>query len=154
MYNYHVETGIIEFDGVWLKFDHQGCRVSARTAMDPSSGRLRVKELSIENEQNLTGEMLRTLPLRWMEAFINRRYRFSEEEPPPIRLKVPKGTGKKPDEFYRQVAAAYEYLSESTRAPAAEIARRNRVEPSTAHRWIREAKARGMLARGQKGKAT
>lgn len=58
-----------------------------------------------------------------------------------------------PDSFYRLVAQAYrEYLTQ-TGAPAPRIAEEAGVPVATAHRWIREARRRGALPAGEKGRA-
>lgn len=72
---------------------------------------------------------------------------------PPGKLKLPKGTGRKPDEFYRAVADAYAWWASMSRKPAAELARQNKVPVTTVHRWVKEARVRGFLTPGSKGKA-
>lgn len=148
-----VSTISFNSDGL-VEFDHDGCTVRARVGFDSATARMRPVEVHILNAAGITNEMLRTLPMRRIEAFINLRYGRPEEPPPPIRLRVPKGSGRRPDDFYRQVGAAYEYLAEQMKAPAAEIARKNRVPITTAHRWVREARARGFLPPGRKGSST
>lgn len=145
---------VIAFDGKDVSFSHMGCEVTVELGIDVTTGRMRPRKITVENVEGVTGEAIRTLPIRRVEAFLNRRYGRPDEPPPPIRIRVPKGTGKKPDDFYRQVAAAYEFLARTTRAPAAEIARKNRVPLTTAHRWVREARVRALLPPGQKGKST
>jgi predicted DNA-binding protein (UPF0251 family) len=145
--------GIIEFSPESLKFTHEGCEVEAHLFPDSSSGRLHIDRITISKSGAIPSEVLRTLPFRAMEAYINQRYARSTEKAPRIRLRVPEGGGKKPDNFYRQVAEAYESLAQTTSAPAKEIADRNGVARSTVHRWVKEARARGLLAPGQKGKA-
>jgi hypothetical protein len=55
--------------------------------------------------------------------------------------------------FYEQVGSIYgEFASQSSR-PAVEIAEANGVPVSTVHRWIKEARNRGILPEGQRGKA-
>jgi hypothetical protein len=67
--------------------------------------------------------------------------------------------GTDPDSFYSQVAQAYREYGLDSRAPAAAIAEEasratgENVPASTAHRWIREARRRGFLEAGTKGKA-
>src|ERR1035437_3554425 len=152
--------GIIEFKWPLLRFTHDGCQIEAHLFLDESSGRFRIDQITISNPDGLPGDVVRTLPYREMEAFINRRYnrpteglqqQVFPEKSPGVRLRVPKGNGKKPDDFYRRVAEAYEYLSNKTSSPAQEIATRNGVKPTTVHRWVKEARARGLLAPGQKG---
>ena len=58
------------------------------------------------------------------------------------RIKIPV-TRPYPDEFYAKVADLY--LSTEANRPAVEIAEANDVPLTTAHRWIREARKRGLL---------
>jgi len=69
------------------------------------------------------------------------------------KVRVPAGRGKKPDGFYRNVAAAYAALGSRSRRPAAGLAEANRVPMSTVHRWLKEARRRGFLAPGHRTKA-
>lgn len=55
------------------------------------------------------------------------------------------GGYRKPDEFYRLVADRYLRLAAISPRPAQELAEANSTPPATVHRWIREAKARGIL---------
>jgi hypothetical protein len=66
------------------------------------------------------------------------------------RLKVPAGA--KSDGFYRQVASVYGALAATSNRPAVELAEANGVPVTTAHRWINEARRRGFLPPGQKGR--
>lgn len=63
---------------------------------------------------------------------------------PDLRVEVPEGY-RKPDEFYRTVGELFQRLSAISSRAAQEIAEANDVKPTTVHRWIREAKARGLL---------
>lgn len=57
------------------------------------------------------------------------------------------------DDFYRSVAAVYSELAPIVRDPANRIADANGVaEITRVHRWIKEARRRGFLAAGQRGK--
>jgi hypothetical protein len=64
---------------------------------------------------------------------------------PLARLDVPTSR-KKPDEFYRRVAEAYQTLAGMDRRPAVILAKTNRVPVTTVHRWVKEARSRGFLA--------
>lgn len=66
------------------------------------------------------------------------------------RLTRPDGTD--PDGFAEKVAAAYREYAIQTRAPAVEIAKEAGVPVGTVRGWIREARRRGKLPHGQKGK--
>jgi hypothetical protein len=77
------------------------------------------------------------------------RYRVRPDAPvrprrPRLRIADPGGY-RKPDEFYRQVAERYLWLAAITPRPAQELAEANDMPVPTVHRWIREAKARGLL---------
>ncbi|MDQ6853363.1 MAG: hypothetical protein M3046_06675 [Actinomycetota bacterium] len=65
-------------------------------------------------------------------------------ESPSLKLKVPK-TRKRPDEFYAEVAAAFSMAAATGSKPAVRIARANRQPVSTVHRWIKEARRRGLM---------
>lgn len=67
------------------------------------------------------------------------------------RLTRPDGTD--PDGFAERVAAAYREYAPTTRAPAVKIADEAGVPVATARSWIREARRRGKLPEGRKGKA-
>lgn len=69
-----------------------------------------------------------------------------------LRLTVPE-TRPYPDEFYREVAAAYIWFARTTKRPAAEIAERAGAPVKTVHGWVGEARKRGHLAPGRRGKA-
>lgn len=60
--------------------------------------------------------------------------------------------GMDPELFYQLVAAAYNEYVRETRAAGARIAEEAGVPVTTAHRWIREARRRGFLPLGQRGK--
>ncbi|MEU9833276.1 hypothetical protein AB0D67_17260 [Streptosporangium sp. NPDC048047] len=63
---------------------------------------------------------------------------------PDLRLEVPQGY-RKPDAFYERVADLFLWLAAISSRPAQELAEANEVKPSTVHRWLGEARARGLL---------
>jgi hypothetical protein len=74
---------------------------------------------------------------------------------PVMRFDPPKGT-RKPDSFYAEVASAYSWLvtHEGSRRPAFDLAEANPGVPvTTVRRWIREARRRGILRPGVRGRA-
>ncbi|SMF64518.1 hypothetical protein SAMN02745830_05007 [Streptomyces sp. Amel2xC10] len=64
---------------------------------------------------------------------------------PDMRLDIPEGY-RKPDAFYADVAERFLQAAAISSRPAQDLAEANDVKPTTVHRWIREAKARGLLA--------
>lgn len=72
--------------------------------------------------------------------------RPTEQLPEPdLRLEIPEGY-RKPDAFYADVAERFLQAAAISPRPAQDLAEANGVKPTTVHRWIREAKARGLLA--------
>lgn len=71
----------------------------------------------------------------------------------PERVKLTRPDGSDPDGFAERVAAAYIQYALVSRAPAVEIAAEADVPVATARSWIREARRRGKLPAGRKGKA-
>ncbi len=69
------------------------------------------------------------------------------------RPRLTRPDGSDPDGFYALVGAAYREYAPRTRAPAVEIAKEAGVPVATARSWIREARRRGKLPQGRKGKA-
>lgn len=58
-----------------------------------------------------------------------------------------------PPAFYEAVAAAYrEYVTSDPRAPAARVAEEAGVPVRTVHTWIQQARRRGFLPKGRRGK--
>lgn len=123
----------------------------------------------------VTPEALRTFPLSRMVAFLNGtspaqqraafalaaggevllvgENRWLESKRPSMKLRIPT-TRKKPNSFYQGVAYRQGWLvDEGVRNPASVIAEANDVPVTTVHRWIKEARARGLLPAGQKGRA-
>lgn len=65
-------------------------------------------------------------------------------------LKAPAGA-RYPDSFYEKVAEQYLAAAAASARPAAELAERSDVPVSTVHRWVKEARRRGLLPRGRRG---
>lgn len=105
-------------------------------------------------EQNATGQAISIV------AYAEEIRRLSEaplEKPPSRRPSAALVLGNTPndrgDKFYQQVAHVYLGLVEHGVAPAPLIAMTNDVPVTTARRWIKEARRRGFLGPGRKGKA-
>lgn len=60
-----------------------------------------------------------------------------------LKLRIPSGP-RRPDDFYRQVAVAYATAARTTRGAAEAIAAANDVPVTTVHRWMKEARRRGV----------
>jgi hypothetical protein len=153
--------------GGWLRVDNgHGDRVNVRFRLN-DRGRMEPVELRLETERPIDSTVLRQLPLTMMEGWANSGGRnsllhpASEPLPPagsllaPRRrgsalLKVPPGA--KPDWFYERLAAAYSSLALRSNRPAVLLAERNGVPVTTVHRWVKEARRRGFLPPGQKGR--
>jgi hypothetical protein len=69
------------------------------------------------------------------------------------RPKLTRPDGTDPDAFYSLVADAYREYAPQTSKPGTRIAEEAGVPIGTAHGWIREARRRGHLPPGRKGKA-
>ena len=60
--------------------------------------------------------------------------------------------GRKPDHFYLEVANQYGDLVATSNRPAAELAEFHGIPVTTVHRWVKEARRRGFLGPGRKGR--
>lgn len=69
------------------------------------------------------------------------------------RERLTRPEGRDPDAFYLRVAEAYREYVATSRRPAAEIAAEADVPVGTVHRWVREARRRGYLPSGRKGRS-
>jgi hypothetical protein len=68
---------------------------------------------------------------------------------PRLKLEIPSGSPK-PDKFYRQVADRFAYLATVSKRPATDLAAANDVPATTVHRWVKEARRRGLLPPGER----
>lgn len=71
---------------------------------------------------------------------------------PPKRPALPRPDGTDVEAFYGAVAAAYRSASHESGAPATVLAEENGVPVETVRRWIKEARRRGHLPPGRKGR--
>ncbi|TDD35265.1 hypothetical protein E1287_14235 [Actinomadura sp. KC06] len=84
---------------------------------------------------------------------LRKRTRHAQRGRQRLMEKLQRPTGQDPDRFYKQVAAAYADQAAVTRSPAKALAEEAGVPVTTVHRWVREARRRGFLPAGEKGKA-
>jgi hypothetical protein len=68
------------------------------------------------------------------------------------RQQLKRPTGDDPDGFYRQVGKAYREYAAVTKKAVASIANEAEVPVGTAQRWVKEARRRGFLPPGERGK--
>jgi hypothetical protein len=164
----------------WVRFLSRapGPDVAIRCVQE-ESGRLVVRSILIEcKSDRVTAGTLRDVPVGRLEALVNSLDEVRErlladiDEPDPVasalrewpfqelvrddtpRTPLGRPGGQDPDEFYRRVADAYLELSRSTSKPAVAIAAEADVPVATARRWIFEARRRGALPPGQRGRAS
>lgn len=120
-------------------------------------GRLHAVALHVEGP--LSAEALRSIPVGRIEALANallhphaghRGWRADARLPEPL---LTTSARRRPDEFYEAVASTYRHLAAVTHQPVLDLAEANEVPRTTAHRWVKEARRRGLLAPGRAGKA-
>lgn len=90
--------------------------------------------------------------LRGTRAHAKRRTRAATQRRGKRRPRLARPDGADPETFYAAVAEAYREYAAETRAAAARIADEAAVPVTTAHRWVREARRRGHLPAGRKGR--
>lgn len=171
-----VALGMELGEGGWVRVDGvPGVEEVEIRVAETSGGRFAIVEIRLDASV-ITADVMRAIPIGKIEAGINgpgvvddirdlaslpnpgRFVSAGEFERPASRwagraqLKVP-AERKKPDEFYARVARLFSELSLRDSSPAVTIARANDVPPSTVHRWVKEARRRGLLAPGQRGRA-
>jgi hypothetical protein len=121
-------------------------------------GRLHVVGLHVEGP--VSAETLRAIPVGRIEAAANAQFHASAPGLPPrraaatipARLRTVAVRGY-PDAFYDRVASIYRHLAAATPRPVVALADANDVPVTTAQRWVKEARRRGLLAPGRPGKA-
>jgi hypothetical protein len=143
--------------------------VAAHFTSDGPDGRLRVDAVRVASP-TLDSGMLRAISIPAFEAWANSptgreamgrvfsrtaAERAADLRPGSVgrkraRLKIPPGA--KPDSFYKRVAEVYRELAAWSNRPAVELAEVNSVPVTTAHRWVKEARRRGFLPPGRKGR--
>jgi hypothetical protein len=166
--------------GGWITYNDPPGSVSVKFA-ESESGRLEIVNLHFRGDHAVTGEHLRTIPLGRIENLVNspplaaemREHIATEavdvEEAertfarvipggvtlprrrPKVKLNIPT-SAKKPDKFYGDVAEAFAWLGLLYSNPAQELAKANDVPVTTVHRWVREARRRGLLAPARREK--
>ena len=144
-------------DGWYAWLDGPG-DVTVHVKFSPrGDGRLGTVALRLEGK--VSAEALRSVPVGRIEAAANAelltpgakpRKATVARIPDEYRSNAVRGY---PDAFYDVVASAYRTLSASTPKPVAELAYANEVPLTTAQRWVKEARRRGLLSPGHPGTA-
>lgn len=133
--------------------------VAVRVRLAPrDDGRLRIVGLQLDGP--IAADVLRAVPIGRIEAAANaqlhagsqpsRRRKAEARVPDALRSNAVRGY---PDAFYDSIASAYRTLVATSSKPVAELAAANEVPVTTAQRWVKEARRRGLLAPGHPGKA-
>lgn len=133
----------------------EGVRVYA-TWKEQANTRLVVTGLVLGGspEHPLTADTLRAVPIGRLEAVANDlRSSLGQQALSRPEVKLSRPNGLNPDEFYKIVAQHYRWHAAVSPKPAARMAEAADVPPTTVHRWIREARLRGHLPPGSRGKA-
>jgi hypothetical protein len=86
-------------------------------------------------------------------AFIEKRGPNLSPEIVDVDLDIPDAPPY-PEKFYREVARVYSRLSKYTHRPAEELAQAHDVPVRRVHGWIKEARQRGYLGAGRRGKVS
>ncbi|HKE74552.1 MAG TPA: hypothetical protein VKB57_13105 [Acidimicrobiales bacterium] len=161
---------LVALDDDWHEWrDPAGATPQVRVRVgEGADGRLHLVELRVEGV--LSAELLRSIPVGRIEAAANAQLHPSaaspfdgdwlsgEAWPAPDPAVLPDALwrdagGGYPDEFYDAVAVVYRRLAAASHRPVAELAGANDVPVTTAQRWVKEARRRGLLAPGRPGKA-
>ena len=145
---------IVHEDDPWFEWTEAAARPRVMVRFAERNGRYHVEELRLLG--GVSAERLRAVPLGRIEAAGNallhgagsRRLGVPARIPDELRSHATRGY---PDRFYDAVAAAYHTLAPLTPKPVVALADANDVPVTTAQRWIREARNRGMLPPGRQG---
>lgn len=145
-------------EGGWRGYDSDDPNLKIYVQGSELAGRQILSGLRIERSgAPIDMHSLRSLPLVDIEHQLNsgliagaNKYR---ERKAGLKLNPPTSQRTYPDEFYEKVAGVYSMLISRREHPAAAIAEANGIPVSTVHRWIKEARRRGILPPGRKGRA-
>jgi hypothetical protein len=145
-------------DGWYAWVDETPAPVAVHVRFEArDDGRLRLVGLQIEGP--VSAETLRSVPVGRIEAAANAQLAHGLVAPKrKVNARIPEtfrdnAVRGYPDAFYDSVATAYRSLVANTSRPVSELAYANDVPVTTAQRWVKEARRRGLLAPGHPGKA-
>lgn len=120
--------------------------VSAVAETKVKDGRRVVSRLTIESDHVDSATVAR-FPIGWLESALNATASDGD------RPKLSRPDGRNPDRFYWLVARAHGEAVLAGRRPAPSMAAEAGVPVRTATSWIREARRRGKLPPGHRGKS-
>lgn len=145
-------------------------------------GRFVLAEVVIQARHGVSTRLLRVVPLGRIETALNspaiatelrRKLVTPLGETPPGMESAPQVSGRfgrgrrarpaglalevppdarKPDEFYMQVAEVFAEVARTSKQPAVDLAAANEVPVTTVHRWVKEARRRGLMAPGRRSR--
>lgn len=120
---------------------------------ESSSGRLVVSALLLVGDA-ITAESLRAVRMVALENSANLSNRDARDALSDLRARGPlKRTGDmSPEQFSELVAEHYRVWSRFVPHPVAAMAKEAGVKAPTVHSWIRDARLRGLLPPGRRGK--
>src|SRR5688500_3860547 len=144
---------LVPVDDGWYVWVPQPA-VKVRVRHDPD-GRVRLAVVQVDSP---SAEVLRSIPVGRIEAAANAELHAtaSATSRPQARIAAALRSNAVqgyPDAFYDAVARTYRHLATTSSRPVGDIAEANDVPLSTAQRWVKEARRRGLLAPGHPGKA-
>jgi hypothetical protein len=152
----------------WVRAEVAGVPVLVELRLVEREGRVRIVALHLDWGEGIDATTLRQIPLGQIEAQANVSdtpgtvpgtwrharavYPINRAKQAAAKIKVPE---KKPypNEFYQSVATAYRLCIAASMSPGPTIAGAKGVPLTQVHGWIRIARAKGLLAAGQIGKA-
>lgn len=137
----------------WSAIDgvHPDARIYVRWR-EVEGERSQVTGLCIAGEK-ITAEVLRSIPISRLEllspTLIAEIERGALSEPEPLARRE----GEPPDDFSKRVARQYRRFAAASSKPTKDLAEHAGVPLPTMRSWIREARLRGYLPPGTRGKA-
>jgi hypothetical protein len=144
----------------WWRWRHDELPLTVDLRADVVAGRWTIVEMRIVGAKTgVQATHLREVPLGELEADIAatmsstyprtypRRYGLVDPFDFALPERVPY-----PAEFFSAIADAYRWLSARGMAPGPALSEHFEVPLSTAHGWIKQARRRGLLPPGRKGK--
>lgn len=149
----------------WIDLDQAGYPGVSVRVSGIFPGRVTITGVRVERPEGVRADDLR-VPIERIEAVMAAQLEtmgieagmhiWTKLKKPPapreLRLTIPT-KARYPDSFYERVASLYRRLVAAGEQPAPRLADANGVARTTTHRWIREARRRGLLPPGQTGRA-